>query len=98
MAHKKLFIPGPTEVREEILKAQAQWMIGHRSKDFGELNKRVVEKTKQILNTKNYVMWFTSSGTGSFATFALSACASACAPSRSAPTSWMPSRSAAKTR
>jgi aspartate aminotransferase-like enzyme len=62
--HKKLFIPGPTEVREEILKAQAQWMIGHRSKEFGELNKRVVEKTKQVLATKNYVMWFTSSGTG----------------------------------
>jgi aspartate aminotransferase-like enzyme len=62
--HKKLFIPGPTEVREEILKAQAQWMIGHRSKDFGELNKRVCEKTKQALATKNYVMWFTSSGTG----------------------------------
>ncbi len=62
--HKKLFIPGPTEVRKEILDAQAQWMIGHRSKDFGELNKRCVEKTKQILATKNYVMWFTSSGTG----------------------------------
>jgi aspartate aminotransferase-like enzyme len=62
--HKKLFIPGPTEVRKEILDAQAQWMIGHRSKDFGELNKRCVEKTKQILGTKNYVMWFTSSGTG----------------------------------
>ena len=64
MAHKKLFIPGPTEVREEVLKAQSQWMIGHRSKDFGELNKRCVDKTKQILGTKNYVFWFTSSGTG----------------------------------
>ncbi|MBM3313557.1 alanine--glyoxylate aminotransferase family protein, partial [candidate division WOR-3 bacterium] len=64
MAHKKLFIPGPTEVREEILKAQAQWMIGHRSKEFGELNQRCVEKTRQILNTKNYVFWYTSSGTG----------------------------------
>jgi aspartate aminotransferase-like enzyme len=62
--HKKLFVPGPTEVREEVLKAQNQWMIGHRSKDFGDMNKRVVEKTKQILGTKNYVMWFTSSGTG----------------------------------
>jgi aspartate aminotransferase-like enzyme len=62
--HKKLFIPGPTEVREDVLKAQSKWMIGHRSKDFGELNKRVVEKTKQILATKNYVFWFTSSGTG----------------------------------
>jgi len=64
LAHKKLFIPGPTEVREEILKAQAQWMIGHRSKEFGELNQRCVEKTRQILNTKNYVFWYTSSGTG----------------------------------
>ena len=64
MAHKKLFIPGPTEVREEILKAQGQWMIGHRSKEFGEINKRCVEKTKQILGTKNYLFWFTSSGTG----------------------------------
>jgi len=64
LAHKKLFIPGPTEVREEVLKAQSQWMIGHRSKDFGELNKRCVDKTKQILGTKNYVFWFTSSGTG----------------------------------
>ncbi len=62
--HKKLFIPGPTEVRKEILDAQAQWMIGHRSKEFGELNKRCVEKTKQVLGTKNHVMWFTSSGTG----------------------------------
>lgn len=62
--HKKLFIPGPTEVREEILRAQAQWMIGHRSKDFGELNHRCVTKTQQALKTKNYVMWFTSSGTG----------------------------------
>ncbi len=64
MAHKKLFIPGPTEVREEVLKAQGQWMIGHRSKEFGELNKRCVEKSKQILNTKNYLFWYTSSGTG----------------------------------
>jgi aspartate aminotransferase-like enzyme len=62
--HKKLFIPGPTEVREEILKAQAQWMIGHRSKEFGELNQRCVDKTKQILKTKNYVFWWTASGTG----------------------------------
>ncbi len=62
--HKKLFVPGPTEVRREILDAQAQWMIGHRSKEFGELNKRVIEKTQQVLGTKNYVMWFTSSGTG----------------------------------
>ena len=62
--HKKLFIPGPTEVRKEILDAQSQWMIGHRSKDFGELYHRCVTKTAEALGTKNHVMWFTSSGTG----------------------------------
>jgi len=62
--HKKLFIPGPTEVREEILKAQSRWMIGHRSKEFGELYHRCVTRTAQALGTKNHVMWFTSSGTG----------------------------------
>ncbi len=62
--HKKLFIPGPTEVREEILKAQSQWMIGHRTKEFGELYRNCVTKTAQALSTKNHVMWFTSSGTG----------------------------------
>lgn len=62
--HKKLFIPGPTEVRKEILDAQSQWMIGHRSKDFGELYHRCVTKTAEALGTKNHVMWFSSSGTG----------------------------------
>jgi aspartate aminotransferase-like enzyme len=62
--HKKLFIPGPTEVRQDILEAQAQWMIGHRSKDFGAMNERIITKIKQALNTKNYAYVFTSSGTG----------------------------------
>jgi aspartate aminotransferase-like enzyme len=62
--HKKLFIPGPTEVRKEILDAQSQWMIGHRSKDFGDLYHSCVTKTAEALGTENHVMWFTSSGTG----------------------------------
>lgn len=62
--HKKLFIPGPTEVREEVLKAQARWMIGHRSKDFGNLYEGIVNKLKKLLFTEKYTMVFTSSGTG----------------------------------
>lgn len=62
--HKKLFIPGPTEVREDILKAQSQPMIGHRSKEFGALYEGVVTKIKKALNTQNHVIVFTSSGTG----------------------------------
>jgi aspartate aminotransferase-like enzyme len=63
--HKKLFIPGPTEVREDILKAQAKWMIGHRSKDFGNMYESIVNRLKKILFTeKYYTMVFSSSGTG----------------------------------
>ncbi|OYD14588.1 aminotransferase class V [candidate division WOR-3 bacterium JGI_Cruoil_03_51_56] len=62
--HKKLFIPGPTEVRQEILKTQSKWMIGHRTKEFSELYHNCITKTKQVLNTNHHVMWFTSSGTG----------------------------------
>ncbi|MCX7995302.1 MAG: alanine--glyoxylate aminotransferase family protein [candidate division WOR-3 bacterium] len=62
--HKKLFIPGPTEVRDDILQAQAKPMIGHRSKEFSALYEGIVNKIKQALNTKNYVIVFTSSGTG----------------------------------
>jgi len=62
--HKKLFIPGPTEVREDILQAQARPMIGHRMKDFGILYEGVVTKIKKALNTENHTIVFTSSGTG----------------------------------
>ncbi|MGB9721043.1 MAG: pyridoxal-phosphate-dependent aminotransferase family protein [bacterium] len=62
--HKKLFIPGPTEVRDEILQAQAKPMIGHRSKDFSALYEGIVNKIKKALNTQNHVIVFTSSGTG----------------------------------
>lgn len=62
--HKKLFIPGPTEVREDILQAQAKPMIGHRSKDFSALFEGIVSKIKKALNTQNHVIVFTSSGTG----------------------------------
>ncbi|MGQ9818031.1 MAG: pyridoxal-phosphate-dependent aminotransferase family protein [bacterium] len=62
--HKKLFIPGPTEVREDILQAQAKPMIGHRSKDFSALFEGIVNKIKKALDTQNHVIVFTSSGTG----------------------------------
>ncbi len=62
--HKKLFIPGPTEVRREVLEAQAKWMIGHRMNEFSELFYSVTEKVKKALGTKNHVFIFTSSATG----------------------------------
>ena len=62
--HKKLFIPGPTEVREEILQAMATPMIGHRTGAYADLHKSVEEKVKKLLNTEGRVMLFTSSSTG----------------------------------
>lgn len=62
--HKKLFIPGPTEVSKEILEVMSTPMIGHRSKDFVALYEKVVPKAQKILYTKNKVFLSTSSATG----------------------------------
>jgi aspartate aminotransferase-like enzyme len=62
--HKKLFIPGPTEVRDEILQAMATPMIGHRSSAYAELHQRVEEKVKKMLNAERRVFLFTSASTG----------------------------------
>ncbi len=62
--HKYLVIPGPVEVRPEILDAQGQWMIGHRSNAFAELYARLQGKLRQAFFTQNRVFVMGSSGTG----------------------------------
>lgn len=62
--HVRLFIPGPVEVRPEILDAQANWMIGHRSAAFAELYARMQPKLQQTFATQNAVLLYTSSGSG----------------------------------
>lgn len=62
--HIKLFIPGPTEVRPEILDAQTQWMIGHRMPECAELISRIEPKLKDVFRTRHRVYIFASSGTG----------------------------------
>ncbi|MEZ4672032.1 MAG: alanine--glyoxylate aminotransferase family protein [Anaerolineae bacterium] len=62
--HKRLVIPGPVEVRKEILDAQTAWMIGHRSTAFAELFARLQEKLRQAFMTQNRVFVHGSSGTG----------------------------------
>jgi predicted phosphoserine aminotransferase len=64
MTHKKLFIPGPSEVGPEILHTLATPQIGHRSKDFQELYARVLPKLKMLLRTSAHVYLSTSSATG----------------------------------
>ncbi len=62
--HKYLVIPGPVEVRPEILDAQAEWMIGHRSTAFADLYARLQTKLKQAFLTESRVFVMGSSGTG----------------------------------
>jgi aspartate aminotransferase-like enzyme len=62
--HKRLVIPGPVEVRREILEAQTAWMIGHRGAAFAELFARLQGKLKQAFLTNSRVLVSGSSGTG----------------------------------
>jgi aspartate aminotransferase-like enzyme len=62
--YKKLFIPGPTHVRDEILQAQAVPMIGHRAKEYSDLQKAVTPKLQQLLYTQQRVYLYASSSTG----------------------------------
>lgn len=62
--HKKLFIPGPVEVRKEVLEKMATPMIGHRTKDASALQQRISEKLQQVMGTKNTIILSTSSGSG----------------------------------
>ncbi len=62
--YKKLFIPGPTHVREEILQAQTVPMIGHRAKEYSDLQAAVTPKLQEMLYTKQRVYLFASSSTG----------------------------------
>jgi aspartate aminotransferase-like enzyme len=62
--YKKLFIPGPTHVREEILQAQAVPMIGHRAKEYSDLQASVTPKLQQLLYTTQRVYLFACSSTG----------------------------------
>ncbi|MCM8711953.1 alanine--glyoxylate aminotransferase family protein [Clostridium sp. SYSU_GA19001] len=62
--HKKLFIPGPVEVRPDVLEKMATPMIGHRSKDASALQRRISEKLKTLFYTKEEILLSTTSGSG----------------------------------
>jgi len=62
--HKKLFIPGPVEVRQDILEKMATPMIGHRTKDASNLQRSISEKMKKVMYTNNEILLSTTSGSG----------------------------------
>lgn len=62
--HKKLFIPGPVEVRSEVLEKMATPMIGHRSKDASALQRGITDKLRKLFYTEEEILLSTSSGSG----------------------------------
>jgi aspartate aminotransferase-like enzyme len=64
MSHTRLFIPGPVEVRPDILQAQTAPMIGHRSGDCDALIASVESKIKQVFMTESRVYILAASGSG----------------------------------
>jgi aspartate aminotransferase-like enzyme len=62
MSH--MFVPGPVDVDDEVLRAQAQPMLPHRSKEFEEIFRRASEKAQQLFYTDHRVLLSASSGTG----------------------------------
>ena len=62
--HKRLYIPGPVEVRPDVLEKMATPMIGHRTKEASALQQGISEKLQKVMQTKNTIVLSTSSGSG----------------------------------
>ncbi len=62
--HKRLMIPGPVDVRPEVMQAMLTPIIGHRSQEFSDLFARIQGKLRQVFMTENRVFLVGASGTG----------------------------------
>ncbi len=62
--HKRLFIPGPVDVQEDVLQKMATPMIGHRTKEASDLQRGITEKLRKMWNTEEQILLSTSSGSG----------------------------------
>ena len=60
----KLFIPGPTEVRREILQEMTNSQIGHRTNEFKKLFASLKPGLQKVFHTNNDVLISTSTGSG----------------------------------
>jgi len=66
--HKKLLIPGPTEVSQEMLNEQTHFLIGHREKEFSDLYGGITAKIAKFfeltpdyrptVTTSSGTLWF----------------------------------------
>lgn len=62
--YKKLFIPGPIDVKPEVLEKMSTKMIGHRTKDASKLQRDISDKLRIMFGTKEEILLSTSSGSG----------------------------------
>ena len=60
----RLFIPGPVNVEEDVLKIMSSPMISHRSKSASCLQQSISKNMQILWNTKNSILLSTSSGSG----------------------------------
>ena len=60
----KLFIPGPIDVPEDVLRELSRPQIGHRGEQYAELHARVVGRLKRLLKTEGRAFLSASSGSG----------------------------------
>ncbi len=60
----KIFIPGPTQVRPEVLQALTAPQIGHRTEDMRRLVRSIKPNLKALFGTTGDVFLSTSSATG----------------------------------
>ena len=60
----KLFIPGPTEVRKEVLEELSRPQIGHRTQEFRDLFGSLKPGLQKLYCTNNDVLISTSTGSG----------------------------------
>jgi aspartate aminotransferase-like enzyme len=58
------FFPGPTEVREDVLRAMLRQPIPHRGAEFHEIFARIQSGMRDVFRTQRQVYVLTSSGTG----------------------------------
>src|SRR6266508_3374460 len=61
-----LQIPGPSPVPDRILRAMDMPVIDHRSAEFAELGRGVLEGCRKVFQTSGPVVIFPSSGTGAW--------------------------------
>jgi alanine-glyoxylate transaminase / serine-glyoxylate transaminase / serine-pyruvate transaminase len=64
--HHFLQIPGPSPIPDRVLRAMDMPVIDHRSSEFAELGRAVLEGSQKIFKTSGPVIIFPSSGTGAW--------------------------------